>query len=109
VERAARLARLAPGLTDDAKLAVTEACANVVAHAYDATTPPDQRVMLLRTEVSDEGLLVAVSDTGAGIGRRAGTAGAGLGLPLVRTLASEVDVRSDAGGTRIELRFRHDV
>jgi serine/threonine-protein kinase RsbW len=104
IERVAVAAGLPRALADDARLAVTEAAANVVMHAYPDRDGADA-VLLLEVRADDEALRVVVADEGVGIGGREGTSGAGLGLPLVRHLASEVRVDTGPQGTRVELRF----
>jgi serine/threonine-protein kinase RsbW len=89
---------VSPAVTDDVLLAVTEACANVVAHAYEEGAPPGPLEVDVRLEAAR--LLVAVSDQGRGFMRsssREGTGGWGLGL--MRGLATHVDVvtREDDG------------
>jgi anti-sigma regulatory factor (Ser/Thr protein kinase) len=76
----------------DIRLAVTEACTNVVVHAY-----PSGDVGPLEIWASIEGthLTVVVRDEGAGITPRADSPGLGLGLPLIASLAESVELRRD--------------
>lgn len=89
----------------DLKIAVSEACSNVVAHAYpdDGATGP----ILLRAWVDDTTLTVRVADRGRGITPTITKgAGLGLGLPLMAALSDEVQVKSGAdGATEVTLRF----
>src|SRR3954452_9666729 len=62
----------------DVKLAVTEACTNVVVHAY----PGEDGPMGLRASVDEDVLRVVVVDVGRGILPRPDSPGLGLGLPL---------------------------
>ena len=81
---------LEDGLADDVRLAVSEACANVVMHAYREGPQGD---MEIEADPEDGELVVTVRDTGPGIKPRFGSPGAGLGLPLIAALAARVEVR----------------
>lgn len=85
----------------DIRLAVTEACTNVVVHAY----PDDQGgpLEVLATLLGDE-LLVVVRDEGQGIAPRPDSPGLGLGLPLIASLAESVQLGHDAR-ERTEVRM----
>ncbi|HEX4838757.1 MAG TPA: ATP-binding protein [Solirubrobacteraceae bacterium] len=71
----------------DIRLAVTEACANVVVHAY-----PDDHEGLMEVVASmdDDELTVLVRDWGRGIRPRPDSPGLGLGLSLIAALAETV-------------------
>src|SRR4051812_46113194 len=64
---------------EDIKLAVTEACTNVVRHAYK----DDPGRLDVVAVAARGGLDVVVTDDGGGIQPRAQTGGSGLGLPLM--------------------------
>jgi two-component sensor histidine kinase len=83
-------------------LVVTEACANVVRHAY----PEAQGELTLKAWVQDDELMLLVADTGVGLSPNGAnrSAGLGLGLPLMRELATTT-ITSDQHGTQVELRF----
>ena len=83
----------------DVKLAVTEACTNVVVHAY----PNGEGPMGLRASVQDGLLRVVVVDRGRGILPRADSPGLGLGLPLIATLAESLELGT---GNREETEVR---
>ncbi len=85
----------------DIRLAVTEACTNVVVHAY----PEGQEgpLEVLATLQQDD-LLVVVRDEGRGIAPRSDSPGLGLGLPLIASLADAVQLGHDAQG-RTEVRM----
>src|ERR671920_1590020 len=89
----------------DVKLAVTEACTNVVVHAY----PNGDGPMGLRASV-DEGILrVVVVDEGRGILPRADSPGLGLGLPLIATLAESLELGTGHNEeTEVRMTFRLD-
>jgi len=87
------------------KLAVSEAAANAVVHAYrDSRAPGDVRVFI---EQAEELLTVGVLDNGIGMSPRADSPGAGLGLSLIADLADrcEINVAPD-GGTEIIISFQ---
>jgi len=94
----------APVRTDLA-LAVGEACANVVVHAYP---PDDTGVLIIDAEVRDDELVVRVSDLGQGMVPRPDSPGMGLGLPLIANVADRLEIRDgpDGVGTTVELGFR---
>jgi anti-sigma regulatory factor (Ser/Thr protein kinase) len=87
---------------DAVALAVTEACTNVVVHAYDDLTV-DARVWISAT-LSEGGLIVTVQDQGRGLGSSDGRRGLGAGLPLMAALSDQVEYEDD-GGTRVTMRF----
>jgi anti-sigma regulatory factor (Ser/Thr protein kinase) len=89
----------------DVKLAVTEACTNVVVHAY----PDGEGPMGLRASVDDGVLRVVVVDEGRGILPRADSPGLGLGLPLIATLAESLELGTGANEeTEVRMSFRLD-
>lgn len=95
-------------LIDDVKLVVTEACTNVVLHAYDnASASASARTFEVRTRLEPGVLLVSVSDQGRGIGAPSTNRGLGLGLRLALQLAGGVQTRDGGGGlgTRLSMRF----
>jgi serine/threonine-protein kinase RsbW len=87
----------------DIRLAVTEACTNVVVHAY-----PDGRdgpMEVFATMVGDE-LRVVVRDEGRGIGPRPDSPGLGLGLPLIASLTQNVELgRDEEERTEVRMTF----
>ncbi|HWH95535.1 MAG TPA: ATP-binding protein [Baekduia sp.] len=86
----------------DVKLAVTEACTNVVVHAYPAGDGP----MSVRAGLSDGALTVVVTDEGRGILPRPDSPGLGLGLPLIATLASSLELgTNDRDETEVRMVF----
>jgi serine/threonine-protein kinase RsbW len=96
--------RLPEALIADIKLAVTEACTNVVVHAY-----PDGGGRLdVAAEIAGDQMTVVVADDGAGLSPRLESPGLGLGLPMIATLATslEVDTESDE---RTTLRIMFDL
>jgi serine/threonine-protein kinase RsbW len=89
----------------DVKLAVTEACTNVVVHAYPDSDGP----MSVTARMTDGALTVVVSDEGRGILPRPDSPGLGLGLPLIATLASSLELgTNDREHTEVRMTFELD-
>src|SRR3712207_2625889 len=87
----------------DVKLAVTEACTNVVVHAY----PDGEGPMEIAAAIRDGRLAVAVRDEGRGMLPRPDSPGLGLGLPLIATLAESLELgRSEDDRTAIRMTFQ---
>ena len=87
----------------DVRLAVTEACANVVVHAY-----PDgeEGQMVVLASIDEDRLTVWVRDWGRGIKPRPDSPGLGLGLSLIAALAERVQLdRGDEEHTEIRMTF----
>ena len=85
----------------DIRLAVTEACTNVVVHAYpDGSEGPLEMLATLE----EKELTVVVRDEGEGISPRQDSPGLGLGLPLIASLAEKVQLGHDAR-RRTEVRM----
>jgi anti-sigma regulatory factor (Ser/Thr protein kinase) len=88
-------------MLSDIRLAVTEACTNVVVHAYpDGEEGP----LEVRAERADRELTVAVRDRGRGILPRHDSPGLGLGLPLIASLAESVQL-GHGGEEHTEVRM----
>jgi anti-sigma regulatory factor (Ser/Thr protein kinase) len=90
-------------LLDDVKMATSEACNNVVLHAYGDGIGP----MLVDLDVTDGKLAVIVRDSGVGITNRAPAEDRlGVGLPMMETLADRAEFRrGEEGGTEVRLTF----
>ena len=94
---------LPDGVIEDMRLAVTEACTNVVRHAYPGEQPGTIDILIRPV---DEALQVVVSDHGRGIGPSPDTAGPGLGLPLIAALAHSVEIEhAPSAGSRLAMSF----
>lgn len=90
----------------DLKLAVTEACTNVVVHAYNGEEGPMEVAASIDSESALE---VVVRDNGPGITPRADSPGLGLGLPLIATLTDSVELsRNPKDQTEVRMIFRLD-
>lgn len=95
--------RLDPEVLDDIRLAVSEACANVVVHAY-----PDDVDGLLVVQVfaGEDEISVSVRDHGTGMAPRADSPGLGVGLPLIASLARSLELAAGhGGGTEVRMTF----
>jgi len=88
---------------DDIRLAVTEACANAVVHAYPGGEAGTVRVT---ADITREGLVVAVRDYGSGFGAHPSTVG--LGMRLIRTLAESVLIDDADPGAAVQMTFPLD-
>jgi anti-sigma regulatory factor (Ser/Thr protein kinase) len=98
-----------PEVVGDVVLALDEACANVIRHAFPKGV--DGNIRLL-AEIDDEAVTVLVEDDGVGFDPfHVDLNGAGLeatsgrGLHLIRMLMTSVDVESptESGGTRLRM------
>ena len=92
----------------DMKMAVTEACTNVVVHAYDEGSGQLEVQMLAGTD----DLTIVVRDHGTGIQpkpARTEPPALGLGLPLIAALSDAFELRGSVGeGTEVRMTFRAD-
>ena len=95
---------IGPASRDDIALAVSEACTNVVMHAYrDAAAPGPLAV----DAYHDNGeFFVVVCDEGTGMRPRTDSPGLGLGLGLIGRLAQRLEISShDPVGAKITMIF----
>jgi anti-sigma regulatory factor (Ser/Thr protein kinase) len=100
----AELIGLDPELLDDLKTAVSEACNNVVMHAYDGETGP----LGVRMYIEPEAIEVVVLDRGCGLPPLAPADETirGVGLSVIRALAEQAEFRSPPdGGTEVRMAF----
>jgi serine/threonine-protein kinase RsbW len=97
---------------DDIKAAVTEACNNVVLHAYRGREGPLE--IHLYTDAG--AIVVVVRDAGVGIGSRVQSgeeSGLGIGLRMIRALVDSVEFqaagaasgREGSAGTEVRMKF----
>jgi anti-sigma regulatory factor (Ser/Thr protein kinase) len=90
-------------VVEDMRLAVTEACTNVVRHAYDGTDLGQLEIII---RPAGDVLDVIVSDHGRGIGPSPDTTGPGLGLPLIAALADSLEIQhAPRAGSRLAMTF----
>ncbi len=96
-------------LLDDMKTSISEACNNVVMHAY-----PGERGMLgFELFLTEDAVTAVVRDRGIGLDIRAVDSGGvgpdaigGVGIPVIRALASEAQFERPAGGgTEVRMTF----
>lgn len=91
---------------DDIKLAVTEACSNVVKHAYGGEAGP----MSVAVDCIDGIVRLTVADSGSW--REAGPAVAGrqhgMGLQIMKSVTDDCEIRRGVSGTDVVLAFKLD-
>jgi serine/threonine-protein kinase RsbW len=88
----------------DLKTVVTEACMNVVVHAYPDGAGP----LMVEADPDSDGLTVKVSDSGAGISPQANSERASLklGLSLIAALSSSFSISGGLDrGTEVMMRL----
>jgi serine/threonine-protein kinase RsbW len=89
-------------MVEDVRLAVTEACTNVVRHAYDH----EHGVMDIHIDPHSDRLDIAVADAGRGMGASGDFDGPGFGLPMMATLADSLEIdRTTGSGSRVAMSF----
>ncbi len=92
----------------DVKMAVSEACTNVVVHAYEG----DHGLLEVEMHAGEAGLTIVVRDHGAGIQPRLARTeppALGLGLPLIAALSDSFELRGSTGaGTEVRMTFAYD-
>jgi anti-sigma regulatory factor (Ser/Thr protein kinase) len=100
----AELLQLDPELLDDLKTAVSEACNNVVMHAYEGASGPLEVCLYVHPEAIE----VIVRDRGRGIPVLTPSDDRlqGVGIPIMRALAQQTAFRPlQDGGTEVWLQF----
>lgn len=86
----------------DVRLAVSEACTNVVVHAY----ADGQRGRLdVEARVERPLLHVVVRDHGRGLGPRLDSPGLGIGLPILAAVTERVEFAGSPEGTEVRMAF----
>jgi len=100
----AELLSIEPELLDDLNTAVSEACNNVVLHAYEGEGGP----MSVRVFVAPDRIAVTVRDEGIGIEPedRLSDLADGIGISVIRALSDRVRfLASPGGGTEVQMEF----
>lgn len=95
---------LDPELLDDLKTAISEACNNVVLHAYGGEVGP----LEVALHVNQRAIVAVVSDHGVGIPEQAHAEDGvhGVGLPLMRALSDRLQFsEAPGGGTAVRMEF----
>jgi serine/threonine-protein kinase RsbW len=94
-----------PVLLADMKTAVTEACNNVVLHAY----PDDAGTLIVEATPEPELVTVIVRDHGLGMQPRSiapDEPSLGLGLPLIASLSDRFEIKGGTGmGIEVRMKF----
>jgi serine/threonine-protein kinase RsbW len=94
-----------PELLDDLKTAVSEACNNVVLHAYEPGPGP----LNVTLEIANGSVLATVRDHGGGIRHASSPADdrMGVGLAVISALADRAEfLTASDGGTEVRMAFR---
>ncbi len=94
-----------PELLADLKTAVSEACNNVVMHAYGGDVGP----LAVSMRTGEGAVEVTVTDRGAGtIPATEDIDATGVGIPVIRALTETVEFVSEPGrGSEVRMRFAH--
>ncbi|MCU1460193.1 MAG: rsbW [Acidimicrobiales bacterium] len=103
---------------DDLKIAVSEACTNAI-EAHDAVAA-DERVVV-RCRADQQTLEVRIEDRGGGFDPSTLPEHPpvtdpdrlkferGLGIPLIRSLVDEVEIKSSSDGTAVRMVMRREI
>jgi serine/threonine-protein kinase RsbW len=93
----------------DLKLAVTEACANAVRHAYAPDAPGDVHV---RIELGDARVAIEIADRGKGLATEQPAdwdpeelREQGMGFAIIRSVVDDVDIGAGADGRGTTVRM----
>lgn len=96
----------------DLKLALTEAASNSVRHAYSGD---DTGVVEISYELRPDRLVIEVTDKGEGFdpadadGPLEELSEGGLGIAIIRAIADEVEIGTQADGRGSRLRFEKEL
>jgi anti-sigma regulatory factor (Ser/Thr protein kinase) len=102
IRQVARTAELDPDLVDDIRSAISEACNNVVLHAYPTIPGP----LIFSLAIRGDCIEAVVRDQGNGIRPGAGrNRGLGMGVTLINSLADRAEFESSELGTEVRMRF----
>lgn len=81
-------------------MAVSEAASNAIQHGRDRGAG-----VSIDASVTDAELRVWITDNGGGMRPRLGSAGLGLGLPIIASLADHLEVVTGDEGTTVVMMF----
>ena len=84
-------------------LAITEAVANVVRHAYPLSEPG---LIHLDAHTEPGALVFSIRDDGIGANQPSENAGLGVGLPIIIEVADDAMIKPTSAGTQLTLRFK---
>ena len=84
-------------------LAITEAVANIVRHAYPLTEPG---LVHLDAHTEPGALVFCIRDDGIGANQPSRNAGLGVGLPIIIEVADDAMIKPTSQGTQLTLRFK---
>ena len=107
IRTVARAAELDRALVDDLRTAVSEACNNVVLHAY----PTEPGPMIFSLAIHADSVEAVVRDRGCGITPGSvRNRGLGMGVAVINTMADRAEFESERGnGTEVRMMFRRPV
>ncbi len=101
---------------EDIKISVSEACTNVIQHAYGSSPNPEEDIIEINAYIVDDNLEIYVKDYGQGfdlsiIGtpeqreKSKEKMGLGLGLTFIKSLMDDTNFESVEGkGTTIQMK-----
>ena len=97
-----------PELLDDLRTSVSEACNNVVLHAYEGELGPMD--VQLFVDLDDDSIVVSVQDRGVGLSvsptEIVDNGAGGLGVAVIQALTRDLQLTSrPGGGTEVLMRF----
>jgi anti-sigma regulatory factor (Ser/Thr protein kinase) len=85
------------------RLALSEACTNVVVHAYE---DGERGALEVEAAVEDRLLHVVVRDRGIGLRPRPDSPGLGMGLPLIAAITDQMEIVGDKDqGNEVRMTF----
>jgi serine/threonine-protein kinase RsbW len=107
IRTVARAADLDRALIDDLRTAVSEACNNVVLHAYPTGSGP----LIFSLAIHADSVDAVVRDRGCGITPGSiRNRGLGMGVAVINTLADRAEFESQRGsGTEVRIMFKRPV
>lgn len=87
----------------DVRLAVSEAATNALLHAYRDRKAPG--TIDVEAEIDGEELVISVCDDGTGMQPRADSPGLGVGLSVIATVSSRLEILHEGVGTQLRMVF----